>query len=172
MLKLTASFSKKVPADQEFSSKGYSATIEVEIPEGLNQEQLQGRVHETFQMVETSVESELNKVTTVQNTQPAMFAPQQNIPYQPVQPSNQAAAPTSPVQQTIAPATQYAQPPKPKSQKSRPASAKQLKYLTDVANKKHIVLTNYLPNYGVARVEDLNSTQCSQMIDMLNSNAA
>jgi len=41
MLKLNASFSKKVPAEQEYSSKGYSATIEVELPDGLSQDQLQ-----------------------------------------------------------------------------------------------------------------------------------
>jgi hypothetical protein len=60
MLKLNASFSKKVPAEQEYSSKGYSATIEVELPDGLNQEQLRQRIHETFQMVEASVESEIS----------------------------------------------------------------------------------------------------------------
>jgi hypothetical protein len=60
MLKLNASFSKKVPADQEYSSKGYSASIEVELPEGLTQEQLQSRIHETFALVESSVETEIN----------------------------------------------------------------------------------------------------------------
>ena len=60
MLKLNASFSKKVPAEQEYSSKGYSATIEVELPDGLSQEQLQERIHNTFALVEASVETELN----------------------------------------------------------------------------------------------------------------
>jgi hypothetical protein len=65
MLKLNASFSKKVPADQEYSSKGYSATIEVELPDGLSQEQLQERIHNTFALVEASVESELQNSGTV-----------------------------------------------------------------------------------------------------------
>lgn len=64
MLKLNASFSKKVPADQDYSSKGYSATIEVELPDGLTQEQLQGRIHDTFALVEASVEAELQNGAT------------------------------------------------------------------------------------------------------------
>jgi len=60
MLKLNASFSKKVPADVEFSSKGYSATIEIELPDGLSQEQLQKRIHDTFELVKSSVDNEIN----------------------------------------------------------------------------------------------------------------
>ena len=60
MLKLKASYSKKVPAEGEYSSQSYHASIEVELPDGLNQEQLQNRIHETFAMVRESVESELH----------------------------------------------------------------------------------------------------------------
>ena len=60
MLKLNASYSKKVPAEGEYSSQSYHASIEVELPDGLSQEQLQGRIHETFAMVRESVESELH----------------------------------------------------------------------------------------------------------------
>ena len=60
MLKLNASYSKKVPAEGEYTSQSYHASIEVELPDGLSQEQLQGRIHETFAMVRESVESELH----------------------------------------------------------------------------------------------------------------
>ena len=60
MLKLNASYSKKVPADGEYTSQSYHASIEVELPDGLSQEQLQGRIHETFAMVKESVETELH----------------------------------------------------------------------------------------------------------------
>ena len=60
MLKLNASYSKKVPAEGEHSSQSYHASIEVELPDGLNQEQLQNRIHETFAMVRESVETELH----------------------------------------------------------------------------------------------------------------
>jgi hypothetical protein len=59
MLKLNASFSKKVPAEQEYSSKSYHASIEMELPDGLTEEQLKGKVSDTFRMVRESVESEI-----------------------------------------------------------------------------------------------------------------
>ena len=59
MLKLNASYSKKVPAEGEYSSQSYHASIEVEFPDGLSQEQLNDKIHETFAMVRDSVEAEL-----------------------------------------------------------------------------------------------------------------
>ena len=60
MLKLNASYSKKVPADGEYTSQSYHASIEVELPDGLSSEQLNGKIHETFEMVRNSVEAELH----------------------------------------------------------------------------------------------------------------
>ena len=59
MLKLNASYSKKVPAETEYSSKSYHCSIEVELPDGLSPEQLQDRIGGTFELVRDSVESEL-----------------------------------------------------------------------------------------------------------------
>ena len=67
MLKLNASYSKKVPAEGEYSSQSYHASIEVELPDGLNQAQLQARIHETFEMVRNSVEAELHGNTVSQH---------------------------------------------------------------------------------------------------------
>ena len=39
MLKLNTSYSKKVPADGEYTSQSYHASIEVELPDGLSSEQ-------------------------------------------------------------------------------------------------------------------------------------
>ena len=66
MLKLNASYSKKVPADGEFTSQSYHASIEVELPDGLSSEQLNGKIHETFEMVRNSVEAELHGNTANQ----------------------------------------------------------------------------------------------------------
>ena len=41
MLKLNASYSKKVPAGEEYSSQSYHASVEIELPDGLTQDQLQ-----------------------------------------------------------------------------------------------------------------------------------
>ena len=60
MLKLNASYSNKVPADDEYTSKSYHASIEVELPDGLSSEQLNSKIHETFEMVRSSVEAELH----------------------------------------------------------------------------------------------------------------
>ena len=61
MLKLNASYSKKVPAEGEYSSQSYHASIEVELPDGLSQEQLNEKIHATFAMVCESVEAELGE---------------------------------------------------------------------------------------------------------------
>ena len=55
MLKLNASYSKKVPAEGEYSSQSYHASIEVELPDGLTSEQLNSKIHDTFEMVRNSV---------------------------------------------------------------------------------------------------------------------
>ena len=66
MLKLNASYSKKVPADGEYTSQSYHASIEVELPDGLSSEQLNSKIHETFEMVRSSVEAELHGNTVNQ----------------------------------------------------------------------------------------------------------
>ena len=65
MLKLNASYSKKVPAEGEYTSQSYHASIEVELPDGLSSEQLNGKIHETFELVRNSVEAELHGSTSV-----------------------------------------------------------------------------------------------------------
>ncbi len=66
MLKLNASYSKKVPAEGEYTSQSYHASIEVELPDGLSSEQLNSKIHETFEMVRNSVEAELHGKTPIQ----------------------------------------------------------------------------------------------------------
>ena len=59
MIKLNASYSKKVPADQEYSSKSFLACIEVELPTGATAKELQSKIHDTFELVRKSVEAEI-----------------------------------------------------------------------------------------------------------------
>jgi len=59
MLKLNASYSKKVPAEDDYSSRSYHAAVEIELPDGLSSQELQGRISATFQLVRDSVEAEL-----------------------------------------------------------------------------------------------------------------
>ena len=148
MLKLNASFSKKIPADVEFSSKGYSASIEVELPDGLSQEQLQGRIHDTFELVKSSVESEINGTAEV------------------IQASTQAPTPinnnTRPYQNSNN-SSNYS-----KSNKNEGfASPKQVKYLCDLARKGNIQLNGYLENYGHTQPSELTKQECSYLINMI-----
>ena len=86
MLKLNASYSKKIPVDgTDFSSHSYHASVEVEIPDGLGSEQLQSRIHQTFELVRSSVEAELggsNSAPAAGRSRPRAF-PQRTSDSQP-----------------------------------------------------------------------------------------
>ena len=60
MLRLTASFSKKVPAEGEYTSQQYHASVETELPDALTPDQLRDRIASTFALVRDSVEAELH----------------------------------------------------------------------------------------------------------------
>lgn len=60
MIKLNASFSKKVPGAEEYSSEGYMCAVELELSDTLAPEALNAKIHETFGLVRASVESELD----------------------------------------------------------------------------------------------------------------
>ena len=63
MLKLNASYSKKVPSDEKFSSKSFMACVEVELPSGQTEPQIRKKIHETFELVKASVEDEIAQQT-------------------------------------------------------------------------------------------------------------
>ena len=138
MLKLNASFSKKVPAEQEYSSKSFHASIEVELPDGLTPAQLQGRIHETFELVRGSVESEIGG-----NAGVPQAPPQQNGNGSPTHNGNGHA----------------------NGKKNGPASEKQVKYLIDLVAFNGADIAVYLKRYGVASAYDLTRDACSKLID-------
>jgi len=159
MLKLNASFSKKVPAEQEYSSQSYHAAVEVEIPDGLTQEQLQNRIHETFELVRSSVEAELGGTA-----QASLPHKQPNLPPPPPsQPpcgryGNRKAAPA----------------PRQEEEESgdKQASPKQRKYLQDLARQGNFKLNFILKNLGLSDVEELSRKQCSALIDQMRGKKA
>jgi len=72
MLKLSTSFSKKVPVPgQEFSSQSYHAAVELELSDALKPAEVQERIHQTFDMVRKAVETEINGKAAPLATQPA-----------------------------------------------------------------------------------------------------
>ena len=150
MLKLNASYSKKVPAEGEFSSQSYHASIEVELPDGLTHEQLQDRIHETFAMVRDSVEAELHE------TKPA---------------NPEGSAPRNEQNQSRQGYRSYGKG-KGQSQEDAAASPKQIKYLLDLARIHNVTPQQILTRFKVNALEELTRNQCSLAIDEFNGKAA
>ena len=74
MLKLNASYSKKVPVlGEQFSSQSYHCSVEVELSDAATPEQLQAKIHDTFALVRDAVESELHGKPAAK-TEPAVKA--------------------------------------------------------------------------------------------------
>ena len=136
MLKLNASYSKKVPADGEYTSQSYHASIEVELPDGLSQEQLNDKIHATFAMVRESVEAELGENNPRKNGE---LPPQE--PANPAPQSNRA------------------------SSGGVPASPKQISYLLSLANRRGITPAQIAAQNNVANVDQLTKRQCSTLIE-------
>ncbi len=147
MLKLTASYSKKVPVQgQDYSSQSYHASVEVEIPDGLTQQQLDARIHDTFEMVRGSVETELN-------TQ------------------------SRPVQRFEEPAGERHSPRTAEGGRTpQKASGKQIGYLRDIATRRGLTSQQLDAEanrmFGAADIGSLTRQEASQMIDSLNTSGS
>ena len=139
MLKLNASYSKKVPAEGEYTSQSYHASIEVELPDGLSQEQLNGKIHETFALVKESVEAELSeKIPARQGA---------NTPQNTVEPNPQGYGTAVSQSREI------------------PASPKQINYLLSLASRRGITPQQIAAQNNVASVNQLSKKQCSALIE-------
>ena len=142
MLKLNASYSKKVPAGEEYSSQSYHASVEVELPDGLTQDQLQARIHETFDLVRNSVEAELHG----------------NVP------RNHEGYPPAEERKTAPQGNRAAG-----RQNDVPASPKQLSYLLDLARQRGVtpqqIAAQHGVQHGVPDVRQLSKRQCSELIN-------
>ena len=135
MLKLNAAYSKKVPADGEYTSQSYHASIEVELPDGLSQEQLNDKIHATFAMVRESVEAELGENSTRKNGE---LSAQETTPQ-----NNRSVG----------------------SNNAVPASPKQISYLLSLASRRGITPQQIAAQHNVANVDQLTKRQCSALIE-------
>ena len=183
MLKLNASFSKKVPAEGEYSSQQYHCQIEVELPDGLNPQQLQEKVHNVFDFVRNSVETELHNNAPVQQPVQQMMPPpapqnapqQQPTPQPPVQQQYydpQQSYP-QPQQQYQQPAPQYQQNQSKQHRNGNAvASAKQVNYLLSLAKRAGWTIQQILQRCNVPAVDQIPSKVCSQLIQEFSGVAA
>lgn len=153
MLKLNASYSKKIPVEgTDFSSQSFHAAVEVELPDGLAPSQLQDRIHSTFQLVKDAVENELHGTLAPAPSAPAPVAttagPSQSVPrQQPGRPRTGAPGPNG----------------------NQPASGKQVQFLTDLALRRGMSLQQLTAHvrsrYNVADPTRLSRGQASELID-------
>ena len=160
MMKLNASYSKKVPADTEYSSQSYHCQIEVELPEGLTPQQLNERVHGVFDFVRVSVENELHNAAQPQNEAPPAQAPiQQNYQAVVSQPQPNSTAQTA----------------RSRSNAQRGnglASPKQIQYLLSLASRAGWDCNEILRQNNISAFEQLSSKTCSSLIDQLSGRVA
>ncbi|MBQ7207221.1 MAG: hypothetical protein IJS01_05420 [Lentisphaeria bacterium] len=138
MLKLNASYSKKVPADGEYTSQSYHASIEVELPDGLSQEQLNGKIHETFAMVRDSVEAELHGKGPAGHGTPEPQGSRDPVPQ-----GNRSAG----------------------ADNAAPASPKQISYLLSLASRRGITPQQIAAQNNVSAIDQLTRRQCSALIE-------
>lgn len=158
MLKLNASYSKKVPAEAEYSSKSYHCAVEVELPDGLTPEQLQDRIHDTFDLVRSSVENELHS-EDADTGSPA-------VPF----PTNTRNT-TQPPQRHTGTDRRQRQP-QSQSQRFEPASQRQMQYLLTLAKRQGIDPPALASMCNVTDLAKLGRQECSRIIDQLSKSTA
>ena len=187
MLKLNASYSKKVPAEGEYTSQSFHAQIEIELPDGLTQQQLQEKVRNVFELVRTSVEAELHNVS---QTNAQFQLPQQQLPPAPVQGNGYVQQPQQ--MQQMPPPQQMQQPYyEPVPQQPAPAqngnysrrqgnskggqgaaSPKQINYLMALVKRNGWTVQSLLQRCHVQAIEDIPAKTCSEIIQELSGQAA
>jgi hypothetical protein len=137
VLKLNASYSKKVPAEGEYSSQSYHCSMEIELADALEPQQIQAKIHDTFAQVRNAVEAELHGGARSEPARPAM---------------------------------RVLEPARPEK-----ASNRQVKYVTDLATRKGIALselnTRIQKRFGVGGVYELTRQNASQLVDELKAAA-
>jgi hypothetical protein len=152
MLRLSASYSKKIPVrGQEFSSQSCHAGVEVEIPDGLPEEALRERIRETFKLVRASVETELAAAGA-----PAAAEPAQDGEHDDPRPEPADAA--------------------PRSGGGTRATDRQLRFLRDLAARGGLDPGDLddlaAERFGVRDTAGLTRLQASALIDSMNAEAA
>ncbi len=155
MLKANVSYSKKVPVDGlDFSSQGYSLTLETEIPE-TNPQAIQARLHETFEMVKASVENELAKAALPQPCSATTLTPGPSPKGRGEDPNPQSSGNGF----------------KRSAQTGGKASNKQLKFITDLATQRGISIADLNADirrkFRVDGLYELSRKDASALLDEL-----
>ena len=179
MLKLQTSFQKKVPAESNFSSQAYHCAVEVELPDGLSQQQLNEKAHDVFGFVRAAVEHELqNAPSSVQPMQaPAQTAPVQANGSAQLPPAQQQMQQHTPMpqpqvqmpQSQMRPAAQPRMQPIPRGNGNGFASAKQRNYLLALVKRVGWTVPQLLQQYQIPNIEAIPSKLCSELIQQFQA---
>ena len=177
MLKINASYSKKVPAESQYSSQSYHCSIEAELPDGLSHEQLQERIHATFATVRQAVEAELHgeqaQVQPLVQAHPQAQAVERFTHPEPQTQAMPQAAPTrrqqQPHPQTASQASGQNQ---PAGASLSYATGKQINYLLTLAKRVGWSVQDLKNHCQVDRLEELDKQYCSKLIEQLSGRAA
>ena len=154
MLKLNTAYAKKVPAAAEYSSLSYHVSMEVELSDGLTPEQVEAKIHENFDLLRKSVEDELKNNSAPQ--QPGLLPAENN--------SNGQQMASAPSQKNYGKRNG--------TTSDAPASAKQIKFLLDLARQYGVSPDQIKVKFNVPSLESLTKMQCSRAIDELSGKAA
>lgn len=170
MLKLNASYSKKVPAETEYSSQSYHAQVEVELDGGLLDPKLNEKIHNVFEIVRNSVENEIQAAQARLAAAALPAASLQPVPLPPVPQQQQQAV--EPVQtyrkpQGAAPAQTHR-----KRTDDGPATSRQINYLMSLLKRAGWTVQQLLQHCRVNAVEQISSKLCSQLIEQFSGQAA
>ena len=146
MLKLNASYSKKVPAEGEYTSQSYYCSMEVELSDAMEPQQIQAKISDTFALVRDAVETELHgNVRKTETSHPALRIVQDQPP------------PSAPPAHT------------------GKASNKQIKFILDLAKNQGLGLSEIngrvQKQFRVGSVYELDRKAASALLDDLKAAA-
>ena len=145
MLKINVSFSKKIPGEEQYSSLNFHGSLERELSDGLSSADIQRIFHENYQLLEQTVEQEIQTYSKPAQPQQS-FPPQQSPQAMPASPSSNQASPKQ---------IQFLN----RLGAERGLSQSQVDALA-------------LNNYNVDSIWKLNKKQASQLIDQMQNQRA
>ena len=149
MLKAIVNYSKKVPAETEYSSQGYSLSLETEIAAG-DPASIQAQIHSAFLLVKASVEQELANGGVPANV-PATASPATAA-------EDRSAERIERVERV--------------DRIERKASNKQIGYINSLVSKKGVALSELTADirrrFNAEGLYDLTAKQASAVIDEMN----
>ena len=157
MIKINISFSKKVPGEEQFSSLSFHGSLEKELSDGLDANQIQQAFHNSYELLEKTIEQEIdNYKGNSQRTVQAL-----STPAKPLTP----AAPQSAPVPSVSPA-----------QNSNVASQKQITFLNRLGAENGLSQQQIdawaKESFGVANIWQLTRKDASSLIEQLQKQKA